>query len=135
MERRSFLAGASGALAALPFAAGAKAASRQKGGVELLRSYVVNRDQFPQARAPGVNEVLRLERRPERAFDPNSIAVRREDGSQIGYLPSASTGVLAALLDQGFNAYAVASGGHGIDIPVQVYLHKDLSQVGWAATV
>lgn len=135
MERRSFLAGAGGALAALPFAAGATAAPRQKGGVELLRSYVVNRDQFPQARAPGVNEVLRLERRPERAFDSNSIAVRREDGSQIGYLPSVSTGILAALLDQGFNAYAVARHGHGSDVPVQVYLSKDLSQVEWAATV
>ncbi len=136
MERRSFLAGAGGALAALPFATGAAAAARgETGGVGLLRSYVANRDQFPQAKAPEVNERLRLERRPERAFDPSSIAVRRSDGSQLGYLPSASTGMLAALLDQGFEAYAVALPvTAGSEIPVQVYLNKDLSRVHWVAS-
>ncbi|MCF6367486.1 HIRAN domain-containing protein [Rhizobium halophilum] len=136
MERRSFLAGAGGTLAALPFATGAAAAARgEAGGVGLLRSYVANRDQFPHAKAPEANEVLHLERRPERAFDPSSVAVRRRDGSQLGYLPSTSTGILAALLDQGFDAYAIAlPGTTGSEIPVQVYLNKDLSRVHWTAS-
>jgi hypothetical protein len=136
MQRRSFLAGAGGALAAFPFASGAAAAVRgQTDGVALLRSYVANRDQFPQAQAPEPNEVLRLERQPERAFDPSSIAVRRSDGSQLGYLPSASTGILAALLDQGFDAYAIAlPGAAGSEIPVQIHLNKDLSRVRWTAS-
>lgn len=136
MERRSFLTGAGGALAALPFATGAAAAaSGPTGGVGLLRSYVANRDQFPQAQAPEPNEILQLERRPERAYDPASIAVLRGDGSQLGYLPSASAGLLAALLDQGFGAYATTlPGTGGSEIALQVYLDKDLSQVHWMAS-
>ncbi len=91
--------------------------------------------QFPQAQAPEPNEILQLERRPERAYDPASIAVLRGDGSQLGYLPSASAGLLAALLDQGFGAYATTlpeTGGS--EIALQVYLDKDLSQVNWMAS-
>lgn len=136
MERRSFLAGAGGALAALPFAAGTAAAARgEAGGIGLLRSYVTNLDQFPQAQAPEPNEALRLERRPDRAYDPASIAVLRGDGSQLGYLPSASAGLLAALLDQGFAAYAATlPRTAGSDIPVEVFLDKDLSRVHWKAS-
>ncbi|MBU1316391.1 MAG: HIRAN domain-containing protein [Alphaproteobacteria bacterium] len=125
MERRSFLAGAGGALASLPLAAAAMAAGEPKAGIGLLRSYVANRDQFSQARLPEVNEILRLRRRPDRSFDPTSIAVEKRDGSQLGYLPPASTGMLAALLDNGFNAYAVTLRGDGhSEVPLQVYLEK-----------
>ncbi|MCJ8519448.1 hypothetical protein ABID21_002328 [Pseudorhizobium tarimense] len=136
MERRSFLTGAGGALVALPFAAGSAAAAPDAtGGVRVLRSYVANRDQFPQAQAPEPNETLRLERRPDRAYDPTSIAVLRGDGSQLGYLPSASAGLLAALLDQGFAAYAATlPRTAGSDIPVEVFLNKDLSRVHWRAS-
>ncbi|MFN7102038.1 MAG: HIRAN domain-containing protein [Pseudorhizobium sp.] len=125
MERRSFLAGAGGALASLPLMAATAAAGEPKAGIRLLRSYVANRDQFPQARPPEVDEILRLRRRPDRSFDPASIAVERRDGSQLGYLPPASTGMLAALLDAGFSAHAVAlRGDGGSQIPLQVYLEK-----------
>jgi hypothetical protein len=129
MERRSFLAGAGGALASLPLAATAMAAGEPKAGIRLLRSYVANRDQFPQARQPDENEVLRLRRRPDRSFDPSSIAVEKRDGSQLGYLPPASTGMLAALLDTGFGAYAVAlEGDVRSGAPIEVYLEKPSSR-------
>lgn len=139
MDRRFFLAGAGGALASVPLAAAtAAAAGGQKGSVDLIRSYVANRDQFPKTPVPRPNEVLHLERRPDRSFDRSSIAVRRSDGSQLGYLPPASTGLLATLLDEGFSAFAVAlatNGTSGSDLPVQVHLKKDLSGVGWVTPV
>ena len=121
MDRRFFLAGAGGALASLPLAAAAAAAGGKKGSVDLIRSYVANRDQFPKTPVPRPNEVLHLERRPDRSFDRSSIAVRRSDGSQLGYLPPASMGLLATLLDEGFSAFAVAlptTGTGGLDLPV-----------------
>lgn len=138
MDRRFFLAGAGGALASLPLAGAAAAAGGQKGSVELIRSYVANRDQFPQAPLPRPNEVLHLERRPDRTFDRSSIAVRRSDGRQLGYLPPASTGLLATLLDEGFSAFAVVlpnTGTGDSDLQIQVNLKKDLSGVGWIASV
>jgi hypothetical protein len=82
--------------------------------------------------------VLHLERRPDRTFDRYSIAVRQSDGRQLGYLPPASTGLLATLLDEGFSAFAVvlpSTGTSDSDLQIQVNLKKDLSGVGWIASV
>jgi hypothetical protein len=125
MDRRLFLAGAGGALATLPLATGASAGGDGNSTLKLLRSYVANRDQFPNSPTPQVGQHLELVRRPDRAFDPLSIAVTTSAGDQLGYLPSASTGMLAALLDGGFKAYGMEGedGAEG-NIIVDIFLNQ-----------
>lgn len=133
MQRRSFLAGASGAVASLPLAAFAQQSVIGEDDAALLRSYVTSQDQFPQATPPQGDEILNLERRPNRKYDPASIAVMRSAGNQMGYLPADSTGILAVLLDEGFVAYARPLFGGttvGSEFPVQIYLKRDHSSIG-----
>jgi hypothetical protein len=121
MHRRMFLAGAGGMLALSPLSSGKSHAAG--GDVKILSTHVTNRDHFPNAGMPRPNEVLILERAPQRAFNPFSIAVVTPAGQQIGYLPPASTGILAALLDAGFRAFAIQPSHKPTGEPiVDVYL-------------
>lgn len=135
MQRRLFLAGAGGALTSLPLGALATPAAPSKDDVPLLRSYVTNQEQYPRAAAPEVDEILHLERTPNCQYNPASIAIIRQDGDQVGYLPPDSTAVLAVLLDEGVLTYAkVLPRGlkETAGVPLQIYwrrgTHKAFSQ-------
>ncbi|WP_246100210.1 HIRAN domain-containing protein [Cereibacter sediminicola] len=115
MDRRHLLLAGGGALAALPLAA----APRASGGIPVLETYIASRDRFPGAQPPRPGELLRLRRDPGRGFDPRSVRVERTSGEALGYLPGQPVQILAALMDRGAEAHALAGDGGGL----RVYLH------------
>lgn len=127
MRRRLFLAGAGGVLTSLPLGAAAKPAGQSATDLPLLQSYITNREQFPDGQIAHADELLTLERRPQRKYHAASIAVMRSNGLQLGYLPLDSTAVLAALLDEGFGLYAKPSAQGAIgtgNVTVQIYWRR-----------
>lgn len=106
MHRRSLLVAGAGAFAAVPFGANPGAAAPT--GLKVLESYVTNREQFAQPDWPDEGTVMALRRDPARRFDPRSIQILDSHGSPLGYLPPSSAHVLAALMDHGLQAEAVA---------------------------
>lgn len=108
MERRSFLAGiglAAGALAVLAPTSRAGAASQP---IRLFDARIANRDHFAATRLPEVGAQLSLRRIADRSFDAASIRVDDDAGRGLGYLPPICSGALAALIDHGASAFAVA---------------------------
>lgn len=72
----------------------------------MLDSYLTNIEQFPQVPWPDPGTRLSLQRDPTRAYDPRAILVIGRKGEPMGYLPPASSGLLAALMDNGTEADA-----------------------------
>lgn len=99
-HRRSFVVGLGSAVAAAPLLAVPSAGA---GRVSLGPSYIVNMaDQAPlEGLSLQAGQPLALRRQPDRAFDPNSIAVLQGD-RRLGYLPANQSKLLARLLDGGF---------------------------------
>jgi hypothetical protein len=51
--------------------------------------------------AIGIGEALRLRAEPANPHDPNAVAVHRQDGLMLGYLPRAANEPIARLLAEG----------------------------------
>jgi hypothetical protein len=93
--------------------------------VRLGPSYVTNREQFAGMPRLASGDRLSLRRRPDRQFDPGSVEVlTTETGEAIGFLPPASSGMLASLMDEGGSAFAIVHDAIQPDGPllVEVYL-------------
>lgn len=126
MQRRLFLGGA--LLSATAAATGHGIAATSGVNRPLHLTYLANRDHFPLTPTPATAATLRLERRPERRFDPQTVLVASSSGP-LGYLPPAAGSVIAALLDAGLRLDARVA-GHGPDGPI---IQIDLADTGrWA---
>ena len=125
MNRRAFVLAAGGAVAAGAGGMGlaAENANRSK-SMRLGPSYVTNREQFAGRPSLASGDRLALRRRSDRQFDPGSIEVLTETGEAIGFLPPASSRMLATLMDEGGSAFAIVHDAIQPDRPllVDVYL-------------
>lgn len=115
MQRRKFLAAGTAASLLLPAAAGA-ATSPSRGRIKVLDSYLTNAEHFPSARWPNRGARLSLRRDRSRAFDRLAVLVIGTEGEPIGYLPPASSGLLAALMDHGIEADAEAESNGSLSV-------------------
>lgn len=125
MNRRAFVMATGGAMAAGAAGTMGLAAEKNKGPspLRLGPSYVTNREQFAHIPDLAPGHRLSLRRRPDRRFDPESVEVVSESGAAIGFLPPASSAMLATMMDEGGSAFALV-GDHprqGQPLAVDVY--------------
>jgi|GEM_PF-6383188 len=102
MQRRSLIAASMGALATAPLIAAPAMAATRAREIDLGRTYVTSLSPERMARYQG--GALTLVRDTARGYDPNSVAVLSEQGTLLGYLPTALNRTLAPLLDAGLQA-------------------------------
>lgn len=128
MKRRSFVLAAGGAFSAgmLPATAMPGRGEKPETVLWLGRSYLTNQEQFADASGPAAGERLVLRRRGDRRFDPRSIEVLTAASRPLGYLPPSSCAILAAIMDAGQIAFAVASPAQGVEDNRELDLYLDL---------
>ncbi len=126
MNRRAFVMATGGAMAAGAAGTVGMAAGNpgRRKHLRLGPSYVTNREQFTEVENLTTGDRLSLRRRPDRGFDPGSVEVLTERGEAIGFLPPASSGMLATLMDEGGSAFALVQQDvqPGRPMAVEVYM-------------
>lgn len=101
MQRRRVILGAAGGAALL--APAALASPRAE--VPLLTTYVAgigHHGGAAEAARLAVGEGLALRRRPDSAYDPQTVEVWTGGGVLLGHVPRIDAGALASLMDAGF---------------------------------
>jgi len=102
MDRRIFIAGAAGALAAAPALAVGRGKPQNAASVPLVTTYVTNVGDVLGAHAPGVANGQLVHLKPEpRAYHRDTIVVVSESERPLGYLPINQSRILAPMIAAG----------------------------------